>query len=148
MATIFTTYDAASGGATIAASSGGNYAGSPVQTVLTGVFDASKRALAAADEAELITIPAGTHVTHVFVEVITTDDSGHIFSIGNRTTANGFAVSVPADATGVTQGAGADVAATTLGIYYAAEDAVSILALTGDPLDTLKIKVSVVCTIL
>jgi len=151
MATTYTTYDAASGGATIAASSGGNYAGSPVQTILTGVFDASKRNLAAADVAEVVTIPAGTHVQQVFVEVLTVDDTGHKFEVGDGTDPNGYVTATEgaADALATIRGNGAYVDATAAGVgkLYTAADTIDVLANTGDPLDTFKVRISAVCTI-
>ena len=52
---------------------GSNAAGFPAVTVFEGVYDASKRALAAADVVELIKLPARSHVVKVFYHVITGD---------------------------------------------------------------------------
>lgn len=146
--TAYTTYN---GGENIAASSGGNYAGSPKQTVLVGTFDASKRNLAAADTAAIVTIPAGTWVHQVFVEVLTVDDTGHKFALGDSADDNGYVTVTEgaADALATIRGNGAYVDATAAGVgkLYSAADAVAILANTGDALDTLKIRISVVCTI-
>jgi hypothetical protein len=147
--TAYTNYDAPSGGALIAASSGGNYAGAPAQTILTGVFDASKRALAAADTAKVVTIPAGTHVQQVFAEVLTVDDATHVFNVGDDTDPDGYVAGAAADALAVVQGGGAYVDATAAGVgkFYAAADTIDVEAATGDALDTLKVRIIVVCTI-
>ncbi len=147
----FTTYDNASGGAVIAASSGGNYAGSPGQTVLTGTFNASKRNLAAADVAEVLDIPAGTHVQQVFAEVLTVDNAGFKFALGDGTDPNGYVTIVEgaADALATFRGNGAyvDAAAAGVGKFYAVDDTIDILANALQPLDTLKIRIVAVCTI-
>jgi hypothetical protein len=148
--TDYTTYV---GGEVITASSGGNYAGAPKQTVLVGTFDASKRGLAAADTATIVTIPAGTWVHQVFVEVVTPDDATHKFALGDSADDNGYVTVTEGDAAAtagtVIRGNGAyvDAIAAGVGKLYAADDAIQILANTGDPLDTLKIKITVVCTI-
>lgn len=152
--TDYTTYDPASGGATITASSGGNYAGSPAQTVLTGTFDAAKRNLAAADTATIVTIPANTWVHQVLVEVLVPDDATHVFALGDSADDNGYVTIVEGDAAStagtIIRGNGAYVDATAAGVgkLYTSADAVAILANTGDPLDTLKIRVIVICTVL
>lgn len=147
----YTTYDNASGGAVIAASSGGNYAGSPVQTVLTNIFDASKRNLAAADVAEVVDIPAGTHVQQVLIEVLTVDNAGHKVLVGDGADPNGYVTATEGaiDALATLRGNGAYVDATAAGVgkFYAAADTIDITANTGDALDTLKLRIIVVCTI-
>lgn len=142
-----TTYTTYVGGEDIAGSSGGNYAGSPKQTVLTGTFDAAKRGLAAADVATVVNIPAGTHVSGVFVEVLTVDDATHVFNVGDGAAVAGHVSGADAATLGLTQGAGTLIASTTLGKLYTAADTIDIEAATGDPLDTLKVRISVVCTI-
>jgi hypothetical protein len=143
------TYTTYTDNSVIASSSGGNYAGTPMQTVLTGVFDASKRNLAAADVAEVVNIPAGTHVQQVFVEVLVVDDATHVFNVGDGTDPNGYVTGAAADALATVQGGGAYVDATAAGVgkFYAAADTIDIEAATGDPLDTLKVRISVACTI-
>lgn len=148
--TTYTTY--LDGGDTITDFSGGNYAGAPAQTVLTGIFDASKRNLAAADVAEVVAIPAGFWVHQVLVEVLTTDDSGHKFEVGDGTDPNGYVTATEgaADATAFIRGNGAYVDATAAGVgkLYTAADTIDVLANTGDPLDTLKVRIIVIGTVL
>lgn len=147
------TYTTYVGGENIAASSGGNYAGSPKQTVLVGTFDASKRSLliATTDVATVVNIPAGTWVHQVFVEVLTVDDTGHKFLVGDGTDPNGYVTATEgaADALATVRGNGAYVDATAAGVgkLYTAADTIDVAANTGDDLDTLKVRISVVCTI-
>lgn len=137
------TYTTYTDNSVIASSSGGNYAGTPMQTVLTGVFDASKRNLAAADVAEVVNIPAGTYVTKVFVEVLVADDATHIFNVGDGADPDGYVAGAAADALATSIGAGALAG----GKFYASADTIDVEAAVGDPLDTLKVRISVACVI-
>lgn len=137
------TYTTYNDGKTIAASSGGNYAGSPVVTVLTGVYDASKRALAAADVAEVINVPAGTYVMKVFYRVVT-GDATQTLNVGDGADPDGYVAAADV-ATAGNSGVGAGALAT--GKYYATADTIDIEVPATKALDTLKVIVSASCVI-
>lgn len=136
----FSTY--ANGKSTIVG--GSNAAGYPANTVLVGEYDASKRApLAAADVVQLIDIPAGTLVHAVVYEVVTADAT-QTFNIGDGTDVDGYVAAASA-ALGSGKGAGALIVAG--GTYYAAADTIDLEVPATKALDTLKVKVSVIATI-
>lgn len=66
----FTTYE---GGEVIANGNGMNNAGFPSTGVMVAEFDASKRNLAISDTVDIATIPAGTIVNSVVMEVLALD---------------------------------------------------------------------------
>ena len=137
----YTTYSV--GGETIAAVSGSNYAGSPVVTVLTGVFDASKRALAAADIAEVVVIPAGTYVMKVFYRVLTADAT-QTLNVGDGADPDGY---VAAADVGTANNSGVGAGALATGKYYASADTIDIEVPATKALDTLKVVISAACVI-
>lgn len=139
--------DYINGGPVIAASSGGNAAGAPAQTMLVGTFDAAKRTLttATSDEAVVLNIPAGTLVHNVFVDVKTVNGAGTV-DVGDGTDPNGYVAGADATALGVTQGAGALV--VPAGTYYAAAGVIVVAcpAVASD-LTVLHVRVVVECTL-
>jgi len=140
--------DYINGGPVIAASSGGNAAGAPAQSILTGTFDAGKRSLATAtvDTAEVINIPAGTLVHNVFVEVLAVNGAG-TFHVGDGADPDGFVVSASATALGFVQGAGALIIAA--GTFYAAAGKLVVACpVTATDLDSLVVRVVVECTLM
>lgn len=137
----FTTYLDGKG---TAAGSGGNYAGSPVQTMLVGVFDAAKRSLAAADVVELINIPAGTYVTKVFYRVLT-GDATQTMNVGDGADPDGYVAAADV-ATAGNAGVGAGALAT--GKFYAAADTIDIEVPATKAYDTLKVEVIVACVLI
>lgn len=137
----YTTYDL---GDSIAATSGGNAAGFPAQTVLTGEFDASRRNLAAADVVEVVNIPAGTHVTAVFAEVLTTDAT-MTFDIGDGADPDGYVAAADAATAATVMGAGT---LASSGKLYTAADTIDLAVPATKALDTLKVRIYVVCTVL
>ena len=148
------TYTTYTDGTSIVAASGGNYAGAPVRTVLTGIFDAAKRNLTAADVAEVLSIPAGTWVESVILEILTAENSATpTISVGDGTSTSGWVSAVDSSAAAGTKylGAGALAIATgtsqTNGKFYSTADTLDLLIPTGDAATTLKVKVYAVCTI-
>lgn len=135
----FTTY---TDGGVIAASSGGNAASAPMQTVLTGTFDSSLRNLAAADVVEVVTIPAGTLVHNVIVEVITGEASQTV-NVGDGNDPDGYVAVADASVVGATLGAGALVGST----YYAAADTIDVEVPATKAFTVVAVKVIVECTI-
>jgi|PlaIllAssembly_1097288.scaffolds.fasta_scaffold27725_3 hypothetical protein len=135
------------------AQSGGNYAGTPKRTVLVGVYDAKKRPLASTNVIELITIPAGTFVEAVFYRVLTAD-AGVGIDVGDGTDPNGWIADADVGTAGnIGMGLGAYAVATpgsqtaTIGKYYSAADTIDLYCVSGDAYDTLKVQISVACTI-
>lgn len=150
-----TTYTTYTDGTTITSVSGGNYAGSPARTVLTGVYDASKRNMVAADVATVVTIPAGTWVEAVFLEIITAEaTASQTISVGDGDSTAGWVSAVSSSAAAGTKylGAGALAIATgtsqTNGKYYTTADTLDILVPTSMVTTTLKVKVHAVCSII
>lgn len=123
--------------------SGRNEAGAPAFTVLQGVYDAKRRPLASTDTIELIDVPAGMYVTHVFYRVLTAD-SGVGINVGDGTDPNGWVADADVGTAGnIGIGAGAYAG----GKHYTAADTIDIECVSGDAYDTLKVAVTV-CGIL
>jgi len=150
MATAFTTY---TDGTVVAAASGGNYAGAPAHTVLTGFYDATRRNMTVdTDTMALINIPAGTLVHNVVLEVITIEATATpVISVGDATDPNGWVASESTAVAGKFLGAGAYAIATgtskTNGKLYTTATTINLEQTTTDS-TTLKCKVHVICTIL
>lgn len=138
---------------TIAMNSGGNYAGAPCRTVLTNVFDASRRNLASTDVVELINIPAGTFVEAVIFEIITANAASQTMSVGDGNGTSSWVSAAATDAAAGTKtlGAGAYAIATgtsaTNGKFYATADTIDILSDSGKTATTGKFRVSVICSL-
>ena len=56
--------------APVVRSGGSNAAGFPAVTIFENTFDASRRTLVAEDTVDVLQLPAGSRVMHVFVEVV------------------------------------------------------------------------------
>ena len=132
--TAYTTYD---NGASTTAGSGSNAAGAPKQTMLVGVFDASKRNLAAADTVAIIDVPAGTYVRDVFYEVLTADATQTV-NVGDGADPDGYVAAADV-ATAGNNGIGAGALAG--GKYYGTADTIDLEVPATKALDTLKIRV-------
>lgn len=129
----FTTY---TDGSNIAASSGSNAAGYPAVSVITGVFDAAKRALAAADVAEVLNIPANTFVHKVFYEVLT-GDATQTLNVGDGVDPDGYVAAADV-ATAGNSGVGGGALAG--GKFYAAADTIDVEVPATKAFDTLKVR--------
>lgn len=116
---------------------GSNAAGFPAVTMFEGVYDASKRALAAADVVELIKLPARSYVVKVFYHVIT-GDATQTLNIGDGANVAGYVAAADV-ATAGTSGVGAGAFAT--GKFYATADTIDLEVPVGKALDTLKVRV-------
>lgn len=140
----YTTYD--SGKAIIAGGLEG--ASAPIRGVLTGVFDASLRNLAAADVVTIIDIPAGTVVEGVCYEVVNADAT-QTMDIGDGVDPNGWVAVADVGTAGNSGiGAGALAVAVGLGKYYAAADTIDIAVPATKAYDTLKVKVTALCSVI
>ena len=152
MATAFTTY---TDGTVVAAASGGNYAGTPVRTVLTGHYDSTRRNMTVdADTMAVVNIPAGTWVEAVILEIVTPETSATpTISVGDGDGTSSWVAGVSTDAAAGTKylGAGAYAIATgtsqTNGKFYATADTIDLLMPAGDDATTLVCKIHVICTI-
>lgn len=102
-------------GASIAAASGGNHAGSPAHTILTGIYDSTRLNVVSGDVIPVVNIPAGTLIKNVILEVIT----------GQATVTLGLGK------TGTTAGYLAATAVTTAGTKTAGT-AGSLIVASGD----------------
>ena len=150
-----TTYTTYTDGRTIAKGSGANAAGFPAATVLVGEYDATKRNTTAADVIEVITVPKGTFVSAVFTETLTADASQTIH-VGDGSDDDGWLVSADVgtaanlSGSALTLGEAAPNTITgyTSGKFYSAADTIDITVPTSKALDTLKVRVYAVCTIL
>jgi hypothetical protein len=134
------TYTTYTDGATVTASGGSNAAGFPDVTVITNVFDAGRRNLAAADVVQLISIPAKTYVLKVMYEVLT-EDATQTLNIGDGTDPDGYTVAGDVGTAGNTA-VGAGAFAT--GKYYSTADTIDLEVPVGKALDTLKVRVCAV----
>jgi len=144
MATAFTTY---TDGEVVAKASGGNYAGAPVRTVLTGYYDSTRRNMTVdGDTMEVVNIPAGTLIESVILEVITAETSATpTIDVGDGTDPNGWVAAASSATIAKLLGAGAYVVAG--GKFYATADTLDIAMPTGDDATTLVCKIHVICTI-
>jgi hypothetical protein len=138
------TYTTYLDGKDVAGASGGNYAGSPGPTVLVGIYDASRRPLAAADVATVVNIPANTYVTKVFYRVLT-GDATQTLNIGDGADPDGYVAAADV-ATAGNVGVGAGALAS--GKLYTAADTIDIEVPATKALDTLKVEVIVSCVLL
>lgn len=71
----------------------------PAVTTQTVQFDATKRALAAEDVVELLSIPAGTQVHYVYVEVIV-GEAGQTLDVGDGADPDGYVAAADVATTG------------------------------------------------
>lgn len=144
MATAFTTY---TDGTVVAAGSGGNHAGSPAWTVLTGVYDATRRNMTVdGDTMEVLNIPAGTVIHNVVLEVITAETTATpTISVGDGNGTSSWVSGASTASVAKILGAGAYVAAG--GKFYATADTLDLLMPAGDDATTLVCKVHALCTI-
>lgn len=117
-------------------------AGFPAVTTLEQTFDATKRTLAAADVVELISVPAGTHVHAVYFEVLEAD-AAQTFDVGDGTDVDGFVAAADAATLGYGLGAGVNV-----GKLYTAADTIDLNVPATMALDTLKVRVVAMVTML
>jgi len=141
---IFTTY---TNGSSIAATSGGSYTGAPSRTVISNVFDAHQRNLAAGDVATVLNIPAGTFVEAVVVEIMTSEvTAAQTVSVGDVVDPIGWVNAVSSSAPAGTKYLGAGTFATT-GKLYTIDSTINVVMPAGMVATTLKIKVNAVCTI-
>lgn len=140
------TYTTYTDGTVIAAGSGGNYAGSPCRTVLTGIYDATRRNTTAADVVEVLNIPAGTLIESVILEVITIEATATpTISVGDGNGTSSWVSGASTATAAKILGAGAYVVAG--GKFYAAADTLDLLLPAGDAATTLVCKVHAVCSI-
>jgi hypothetical protein len=149
------TYNTYPDGRPILKAGGGNAAGFPMVTVLEGLFDAYKRNLVAADIVQLIQIPKGTLVHAVGYEIITAD-AGQTIHLGDEATAAGYFSA----ANVATQGAKAvtslvlatgtpnTVVGYSGGKFYATAATLDLTVPSTMALDTLKIRVFAIASIL
>lgn len=114
----------------------------PAVTTLEQTFDATKRSLAAADVVEMISVPAGTHVHAVYWEVLSVD-AAQTFDVGDGTDVDGFVAA--ASAATATKGLGAGIA---VGKFYAAADTIDLHVPATMALDTLKVRVVAMVTLM
>jgi hypothetical protein len=142
MATAYTTY---SDGKTIANASGYNAAGAPAATVITGLFDASKRRLTSGDSAAVVTIPANTFVHKVAIEVLTADTSQNVdIGDGYGSDCWGEDLSLANLASVMDQ----DADSNTTGKFYSAADTIDVLCPGSKLLDTARFKIHAFVTLL
>jgi len=145
MATAFTTY---TDGEVVAAKSGGSYTGTPSFTVLTGIYDATRRNMTVdGDTMAVLNIPAGTVVHNVVLEVITVEATATpTISVGDGNGTSSWVSGASTASVAKILGGGAYVAAG--GKLYATADTLDLLMPAGDDATTLVCKVHALCTII
>lgn len=136
------------------ANAGGNglYAGTPVRTCLSGVFDSALQNLASTDSATVLTIPKGTWVEAVLLTILTPETTGSsTISVGDAGGTSSWVSAVDSTAVAGTTylGAGAYAIATgtsaTNGKLYTSDTALNLYADSGKVATTLKVRVDVFC---
>lgn len=133
-------------GTVIAAGSGGNYAGSPVRTILTGVYDASRKNVVSGDVIPVVNFPAGTLIENVIMEVLT-GQATVTFALGLTGTTAGYLAATAVATAGVkTAGTVASLVADGVGALNLTAGTVDLLV-GGATATTAKIRVHVICTI-
>lgn len=133
-------------GTTIASASGGDYAGTPVRTVLTGVFDASRGNVISGDVIPVVSFPAGTIIENVVLEVLT-GQATVTLALGITGTPAGYlAATAVATAGAKTAGTVASLVADGVGALNTAAGTVDLLV-GGATAATVKVRVHVICTI-
>jgi len=115
----------------------------PAVTTLEQTFDATKRVLAAADVVELISIPAGTHVLNVYVEVLE-GEAAQTLNVGDGADPDGYV----AAATVATTGARVLGAGAIVGKLYSAADTIDIAVPATMAYASLKVRVVAMVTML
>lgn len=133
-------------GTTIAAVSGGNYAGTPVRTVLTGVYDASRLNVVSGDVIPVVNFPAGTIIENVVLEVLTGQATVTLALGITGTTAGYLAATAVATAGVKTAGTVASLVADGVGALNTTAGTVDLLV-GGATATTVKVRVHVICTI-
>lgn len=127
---------------------GANAAGYPAVTVITGEFDATKRALAQNDTIAIAKIPAGSVVLATQWEVVTVEGAARNFSVGITGAATKYLGSTSANS--ATSGAALNMTLTegtpntVAAVYEGSEANVVIGAVTSGGLTAAKIRVKLV----
>lgn len=137
-------------GEVIAAASGGNFAGTPCRTVLTGIYDASRKNVVSGDVIPVVNIPAGTFVEAVIMECVTAQATV-TFAVGKTGSTAGYLAATAVGTAGVkTRGVGAlavgDYATTPGGDLFATAGTIDLLVGAATA-STAVVKVHVICTI-
>lgn len=115
----------------------------PVVTTVEQTFDATKRTLAAADVVEMISIPAGTQVHNVYVEVLN-GEAGQTLNVGDGDDPDGFVAVADVSTTGTRAlGAGA-----TVGKFYTAADTIDLEVPATMAYTTLRVRVVAMVTMM
>lgn len=133
-------------GTVIAAGSGGNYAGTPVRTILTGVYDASRKNVVSGDVIPVVNFPAGTIIENVILEVLTGQATVTLALGITGTTAGYLAATAVTTAGTKTAGTVASLVADGVGALNTTAGTVDLLV-GGATATTVKVKVYVICTI-
>jgi len=133
-------------GEVIAAKSGGNYAGTPVRTILTGIYDATRKNVVSGDVIPVVKFPAGTLIENVIMEVIT-GQATVTFALGLTGTTAGYLAATAVTTAGVkTAGTVASLVADGVGALNTPAGTVDLLV-GGATATTAVIRVHVICTI-
>lgn len=134
------TYSTYANGETIA-STGGAYTAAPMEGVLRGVYDATKRNGAAADIFQVINVPAGTFVARVFTKILT-GQSAQTISVGDGDDADGWDATASAATSGtIILGDGA----LNAGKLYSTADTIDITVPSTMAYTTLKVEIIAFC---
>lgn len=115
----------------------------PAITTLEQTFDATKRTLAAADVVEMISVPAGTHVHNVYIEVLE-GEAAQTLNVGDGADPDGFVAAADVSTTG-TRALGAGVA---IGKLYTAADTIDLEVPATMAYTTLRVRVVAMVTMM
>lgn len=115
----------------------------PMVTTVEQTFDATRRTLAAEDVVEMISIPAGTHVHAVYVEVLE-GEAGQTLNVGDGDDPDGYVAAADVATTGTrVLGGGA------LGDkFYDAADTIDLEVPATKAFTTLRVRVVAMVTMM
>lgn len=137
------TYTDYENGRPIVATGGTGAAGFPAVTTMQNVFDASRRNLTAADVAEVLTVPAGTYVHDVFVEVLD-GETDQTINVGDGDDPDGYVAAGDVASSGYIHGDGA----LASGKLYTEEDTIDIEVPTDKAYESLRVRIVAMVTAL
>jgi hypothetical protein len=124
----------------IVASGGTNAAGFPKVTVFQNEFDASRRNLAQDDIAEVLSIPAGSLVSAVFVEVLD-GEAGVTVNVGDGDDPDGFFAAASVATDGAYHSSVPSAAAYSGGQFYDTDDTIDVQVASAGGAETARIRV-------
>jgi hypothetical protein len=123
-------------------SGGSNAAGFPQVTIFENTFDATRRPLAAEDTVTVLTIPPGTLVQKVFVQVLS-GEAAQTLNVGDSADKDGWVAAADVATTGTRVMGAGDFAAA--GKFYTAATPLLIEVPATKAYATLRVRIVAAC---